>query len=124
MSISSIRPESTEPGLSPSEISFLKLIELLTNGTKVNINITGTKLTFYPGIITNGDGLDLEFDCSEERALAFYLEGILPLSILGKSPLTLTLRGVTNDTIDVSIDTIKDVYLPILAKFGIEGASL
>ena len=112
--IKEIRPTHTEPGLSPSEISFLKLIELLTNGSKIDINITGTRLGFFPGIIHNGDGIDLEFECSNERSLSFYLEGILPICILGKSPLTLLLKGVTNDKIDVSVDTIKDVFLPFL----------
>ena len=119
-----IRPESTEPGLSNSEIGLIKLLELITNGTKVNINVTGTRFSFMPGIIHNGDGIDLEFECPKERAISYYLELIIPVCIFGKVPLSLTLRGVTNNELDPSIDSIKEILLPFLSKFGVEEASL
>lgn len=41
-----------------------------------------------------------------------------------KIPLKLELTGVTNDSLDMSVDTINSVTLPLLRHFGIEGASL
>ena len=124
MSIRDIRTSSTEPGLSKAEIGLIKLLELLSNGTKAKINVTGTQLKLIPGIIHNGDGLDLEFECPNERSISYYLECIIPICLFGKVPLTLTLRGVTNNEIDPSIDSIKEVLLPFLSKFGVEGAYL
>ena len=124
VSIRDIRTSSTEPGLSKAEIGLIKLLELLSNGTKAKINVTGTQLKLIPGIIHNGDGLDLEFECPNERSISYYLECIIPICLFGKVPLTLTLRGVTNNEIDPSIDSIKEVLLPFLSKFGVEGAYL
>jgi len=44
--------------------------------------------------------------------------------IFGKVPLTLNLKGVTNNDLDVSVDTLKEVLIPFLSKFGVEDASI
>ena len=51
-----IRSESINPGLTNYEISFLKLISSITNGTEIKINQTGTSFTLIPGTITNNYG--------------------------------------------------------------------
>lgn len=73
-------------------------------------------------MVTNGDGLDLEFSCSNKRALSYYIEAILPLVVLGKDELVLVLKGMTNGPDDVSIDTINSCLLPQLSKFGVGGS--
>merc|ERR1712098_861384 len=48
--ISNIRSSSpTNPGLAPHEISFLRLLDSITNGTTMQISYTGTKLIYNPG---------------------------------------------------------------------------
>src|SRR6266536_5314491 len=55
--ISQIRSSSpTNPGLSPHEISFLRLLDSITNGSLVQISYTGTTLTYVPGLITGSAG--------------------------------------------------------------------
>src|SRR6202043_207977 len=50
--ISQIRsPSPTSPGLAPHEISFLRLLEAITNGSSIQISYTGTTLTYTPGLI-------------------------------------------------------------------------
>ena len=60
--IRGIRENSINPGLTEYEISFLKLIEKITNGTKIEISKTGTMMKFSPGVITNNYGDDFEFE--------------------------------------------------------------
>jgi RNA 3'-terminal phosphate cyclase-like protein len=51
--IRNIRADDTEsPGLRPYEVSFLRLLDSITNGSKLEINATGTQLRFVPGILT------------------------------------------------------------------------
>jgi hypothetical protein len=47
-------------------VSFLKLLEKLTNGTRVEIGYTGTALVFRPGVLTGGA---CEHDCGTARAI-------------------------------------------------------
>src|SRR6202012_616217 len=51
--ISQIRSTSpTNPGLAPHEISFLRLLEAVTNGSQMEISYTGTTRVYRPGLIT------------------------------------------------------------------------
>jgi len=110
--------DEDQPGLKVFEASFLRLLDKLTNGCKIEINETGTLLSYKPGFIRGGH---VEHDCGSERAVGWFLEGILPLAPFAKEPFHLVLTGITNDHVDTSVDTIKNVTLPLLKHFGIEG---
>ena len=46
------------------------------------------------------------------------------LAPFGKKATTLTLTGLTNESVDVSVDIFRTVVLPFLTKhFGVEGVS-
>jgi RNA 3'-terminal phosphate cyclase-like protein len=117
--ISEMRSNSINPGLAEYEISFLKLIEKITNGTKIEISKTGTILKFHPGVITNNYGDEFEFSCDNSRCLTYYLEGLIPIAMFGKESLKLILNGVTNDSKDISIDTFKNVTCALIQKLVI-----
>lgn len=120
--IQNIRAYEEEPGIREFEASYLRLIDKLTNGTKIEVNETGTAITYIPGLLVGGE---FDHDCSNEKSLGFYLEGIIPLGPFCKKPLRITLRGATNDKFDITVDTIKYVTLAVMKKFGInEGLDL
>ena len=52
------------------------------------------------------------------------MEGVLPLLLFAKEPVRGTWTGITHDNYDKSVDTIRDVVFPLLAHWGVEGASL
>ncbi len=114
--ITKIRTNDINPGLSQYEVSFLKLIETITNGTLIELSKTGTVLKFTPGVITNNYGDMIEFPCDNSRCLTYYLEGIVPIAMYGKESLNITLTGVTNDTNDISVDTFKSVTAALIQK--------
>lgn len=109
-----IRKDDEEPGLRNYEVNLLKLIDSITNGTRTDINETGTSLYFVPGLLLGGK---VDFDCQSERSIGYYLETILCLAPFSKHPFEITFKGITNDPIDVSIDLIKYSALPILKRF-------
>ena len=117
--ISNIRPDSTNPGMTPYEISFLKLVSEISNGTKIHINQTGTSLTLIPGTITNKYGTEFTFDCDKSRCITYYAEGILPISLYGKESLHIILNGITNNSIDNSVDSFKMSTCVLLQKLVI-----
>ena len=49
----------------------------------------------------------IEHDCSIERSVGYYLEGVMPLAPFSKAPFHLTLRGVTNNRTDPSVSTVQ-----------------
>ncbi|KAJ3112617.1 rRNA-processing endoribonuclease [Phlyctochytrium bullatum] len=87
-------------------------MEKITNGSTVEINHSGTAFIFRPGVIYGGK---IEHDCPTSRGLGYFLEPMIALAPFAKVPLALTIRGVTNNNVDV--DTIRTVLLPNLKRF-------
>ncbi|KAL8243567.1 hypothetical protein R6Q59_009825 [Mikania micrantha] len=134
--ISQIRAKNpTNPGLAPHEISFLRLLEAITNGSHIEISYTGTVLLYKPGLITgsvagigaNSSGvIRHEISATNTRGLSYLL---LPLCLLapfskGKVNVLFTGPGVITSAVekwgDISVDTVRTAVLPLYEKFGIE----
>ncbi|KAK3271295.1 hypothetical protein CYMTET_20346, partial [Cymbomonas tetramitiformis] len=116
--IDEIREESENPGLQEHEAGFLRLVEKISNGCKIEINDTGTTMRYRPGLITGGRAI--VHDCGTARAIGYYIEPLICLSLFGKKPLSITLKGITNDSLDPCVDTLRTVTLPLLKHFGVE----
>jgi RNA 3'-terminal phosphate cyclase-like protein len=60
----------------------------------------------------------LEHDCSTARAIGYYLEPLALISLWGKRPLSITLRGITNEEVDCGVDVWRTVTLPLLRQLS------
>lgn len=117
--IRNIRADDLQnPGLKDYEASFLRLIDQMTNGSRMEINNTGTQIRFQPGVLLGGD---IEHQCPDSRSIGWFLEGILPLAPFGKEPFSIMFLGITdgcNET-DPSPDYLKTSAIPLLSQFGV-----
>lgn len=105
------------------EASFLRLVDKITNGCHIEINDTGTKMRYKPGMIIGGS--ELEHDCGKTRGIGWFLEGLIMLAPFGKQPLSIRLKGITNEETSLCVDYMRTVTLPLLRHFGIsEGLEL
>ncbi|KAG0501146.1 hypothetical protein HPP92_001218 [Vanilla planifolia] len=122
--IKDIRAEDTSPGLRPYEISLLRLLEKISDDCTVEINETGTNLRYKPGVLVGGK--HLVHDCGLSRSIGYFLEPLILLGLFGKRPLSIRLKGITNDSKDPSVDTFRTTSLHILKHFGVplEGLEL
>ncbi|EIM89848.1 18S rRNA biogenesis protein [Stereum hirsutum FP-91666 SS1] len=114
--IDKIRSQDKNPGLQDYEVSLLRLLEKVTNGTVIEISLTGTAILIKPGIITGGP---ITHECPLSRSIGYFLEPLIMLAPFSKKPFNLTLRGITTDDKDLSADMIRTVTLPHLQFFGI-----
>ncbi|KAK7204309.1 RNA 3'-terminal phosphate cyclase/enolpyruvate transferase [Myxozyma melibiosi] len=114
--IEKIRSDDMEPGLRDYEVSFLRLLEAVTNGSVIEISYTGTTVVYKPGLIVNGTVTHI---CPLTRAVGYFIEPILLLAPFGKSALNLTVKGVTSNAVDLGVDTIRTAIFPLYNKFGI-----
>lgn len=78
------------------------------------MNETGTAVHYEPGLLYGGV---IEHDCCPQRSVSYYLEPLLAIAPFCKISLNLTLRGVTNDQLDPSIDILRCSSLPVLKRF-------
>lgn len=90
-------------------------------GSRIEINETGTTLRFHPGLLIGGT---IKHDCGLSRSIGWFVEGIIPLAPFCKYPLQLSLTGITNDEYDFSVDTLRNVTLPLLQNFGIYNSNI
>ncbi|KAH7889427.1 18S rRNA biogenesis protein, partial [Phlebopus sp. FC_14] len=114
--VDKIRSEDKNPGLRDYEVSLLRLLEKTTNGTVIEISVTGTAILLKPGIISGGP---VTHDCPLSRSIGYFLEPLVMLAPFSKKPFQLTLRGITTDDKDLSVDLIRTVTLPHLQLFGV-----
>lgn len=61
-----IRQLDHEPGLKEFEVSLIRLLDKVTNGTTVELNETGTSLYYNPGLLIGGS---IEHECSLQRGI-------------------------------------------------------
>ncbi|KAJ3358407.1 hypothetical protein GGF32_000427 [Allomyces javanicus] len=128
--IDRIRADSDAPGLADYEITLLKLLDAVTNGTEVRISHTGTQLVFSPGVLVGGP-VDLEIPPS--RAVGYYLEALIAVAPFAKKPVAATLHGgaitacegTHRAFTDASADTLRTATLPFLSRaYGLDAAGL
>lgn len=132
--ISQIRASShTAPGLAPHEVSFLRLLDSITNGSQIEFSYTGTTVLYRPGLITGsavGHGAaggvirhEIPADCS--RGASYFLLPLCLLAPFSKTKMNVLLTGpgtITSATAagDVSVDTVRTAILPLFKSFGID----
>ncbi|AAS51213.1 ACL015Wp [Eremothecium gossypii ATCC 10895] len=119
--IEKIRSEDMNPGLRDHEVSFLRLIEAVTNGSVIEISYTGTTVIYRPGIIVGGSHTH---NCPNGKAVGYYVEPLLYLAPFSKKKFSIILRGVTSTHQDAGIEAIKWGLMPVMEKFGVRECAL
>ena len=131
--ISKIRPSSSSnPGLEPHEVSLLRLLEAVTNGSSIEISYTGTILVYRPGLITgsapgsgaSGGVIRHEVSAGCSRGVSYLLIPLCLLAPFSKAPVNVLFTGpgvITSATPagDISADSVRTAILPLYANFGI-----
>lgn len=131
--ISKIRPSSpSNPGLAPHEVSFLRLLEAITNGSQMEISYTGTTVVYKPGLITgsvaglgaSGGVIKHEIPASCTRGVSYFLLPLCLLCPFSKAPVNVLFTGpgvITSATPtgDMSVDSVRTAILPLYNQFGI-----
>ncbi|CAE7558082.1 RCL1, partial [Symbiodinium sp. KB8] len=119
--IERIRSKDESPGVRDYEASLLHMLDKMTSGSKTDINTTGTRLRFKPGVLLGGL---IAHDCTTNRGIGYWLEALMLLAPFCKNPVKAVLTGVTNEALDVSVDRLRAVAMPLIKAFGIDGARL
>ncbi|SPP89331.1 blast:Probable RNA 3'-terminal phosphate cyclase-like protein [Drosophila guanche] len=115
LKITQIRSEDeSAPGLREYEISLIRLLDKITNGTRIELNPAGTSVMFTPGLLHGGQ---IHHDCCVQRGIGYYLDALIALGPFCKNSLHCTLRGVTNSKDSPSVDHIKGAALSLLKRF-------
>ncbi|CCC69785.1 hypothetical protein NCAS_0D02040 [Naumovozyma castellii] len=119
--IEKIRSTDLNPGLKDYEVSFLRLMESVTNGSVIEISYTGTTILYRPGIISGGAHTH---NCPPSKPVGYFVEPMLYLAPFSKKKFSIIFKGITASHSDAGIEAIKWGLLPILEKFGCRECAL
>lgn len=120
--LTQIHPSDTDAGLRDFEVTFLRVLESVTNGSVMEISYTGTTLIYKPGLITGGT---FRFECPRSRPVGYFIEPLLCLLPFAKQKSALTFNGVTSAPAGgPGVDCIRTALFPVLQKFGVLEAEL
>lgn len=102
--IDGIRSDDVSVGLREYEINLLRLVEKVTNGTTIEISLTGTSFLLHPGLLPGGS---YTHTCHVGRSIGYYLEVLVPLGPFCKKPLDVNLYGITGEEgRDMTVSTV------------------
>ncbi|CCE64871.1 hypothetical protein TPHA_0J00480 [Tetrapisispora phaffii CBS 4417] len=119
--IEKIRSNDLNPGLKDYEVSFLRLLEAVTNGSSIEISYTGTTVIYRPGIIIGGS---YTHTCPNSKPVGYYVEAMLYLAPFSKKKFSIIFRGITASHNDAGIEAIKWGLMPVMEKFGVRECAL
>lgn len=138
--ISGIRSSSpTSPGLAPHEVSLLRLLEAVTNGSSFQISYTGTTMTYHPGLITGtvagagateDDVIEHHVPAGCTRGITYFLAPLALLAPFSKAHVNVRFSGpgvitaATTEAGDMSVDAFRLAVLPLYGLFGIPPARI
>src|ERR1700760_935937 len=100
--VTKIRNTALPPGLVPHEISLLRLLDAVTNGTQIEFNSTGTSLLYKPGLIAGsapGFGADAKgvirhtIPATNTRGITYFLLPLCIIAPFAKSHLNIIFQG-------------------------------
>ena len=121
--INSIRAGRKKPGLAPQHLTCVNAVAAITNAEVIGGELGSQTLTFHPQEIRGGN---YTFDVADIRpsagALSLVFQSVaLPLSY-AKTPSTVTLRGGTHVPWSPTVHYLREIFIPMAAKFGFEGS--
>ena len=121
--INNIRAGRKKPGLAPQHLTCVNAVATITNAEVIGGALGSQTLTFRPQEICGGN---YTFDVADIRpsagALSLVFQSVaLPLSY-AKTPSTVTLRGGTHVPWSPTVHYLREIFIPMAAKFGFEGS--
>lgn len=119
--IEKIRSSELNPGLRDHEVSFLRLLESITNGSSIEISYTGTTVIYRPGIIVGGS---VTHNCPKEKPVGYFVEPMLYLAPFSKKKFSIIFKGCTASNDDAGVEAIKWGLMPVMEKFGVRECAL
>nr|UXY88459.1 RNA 3'phosphate cyclase [Cryptomonas curvata] len=114
--INKIRNNEVLPGIKNFELDILCLADKFSTGSIIKINENGTIIDFFPGII---EKQKIEHIPTSFRSLSYYLEFIIYLILNSTKRNEIKLTGIRSGSIDISLENILYVSIPLVRKLGL-----
>ncbi len=115
--ISNIRAGRPKPGLSYQHLCAVKAAQMMTDAETKGLDLESKELSFIPGEIKSGR---YEINIGTAGSVSLVLQTALMPAILCKGDVQIKVAGGTDVPMSPPIDYIKNVFLRLLSKMGVD----
>ncbi|NWG87921.1 MAG: RNA 3'-phosphate cyclase [Hydrogenophilaceae bacterium] len=115
--LTNIRSKRPKPGLMAQHLTALKAVAAISGGELTGAELGATAIRFQPGRIAGGD---YRFEVGTAGSISLVLQALLPVALHADGPCRLTIAGGTDVKMAPPWDYLRLVFLPWLARMGIE----
>jgi RNA 3'-terminal phosphate cyclase (ATP) len=117
VSITKIREKRPNPGLQAQHFIAVKALATICNAETGDVSVGSRQITFVPHERVGGH---LSFNVGTAGSIPLILQALMPAAAYAPTPLELELTGGTDVRWSPSIDYLRLIQLPLLAKMGYE----
>lgn len=112
--VTDIRKGREKAGLKNQHLHCIKALEKLCGAKTEGATLGSTYLKFYPGKIKGGK---IEVDIGTAGSTTLLLQSLLLPSFFAPKPVTLRIKGGTNNIWAMPIEYFQEILIPTVAKF-------
>jgi len=113
--IVNIRAKRRNPGLRPQHLTAIRALAAITRARVKGAYVGSMEVEFWPGPVRGGE---YEFDVGTAGSISLVLQALLPALAFADGPVRLRIVGGTDVKMAPTIDYMKEVFLPLLDRFG------
>jgi len=117
VAISNIRANRPNPGLQAQHLTACKAVRNVCRGTLSHAEVGSTELSFEPGPIVGGK---YEFDIGTAGSVTLVAQTLLPILLRAAKESELRIIGGTHVMKSPGYDYFERVFVPAIARFGVE----
>lgn len=114
--VNNIRANRPNPGMKAQHYIAINSVEELCRGKSEGLEIGSSHLIFKPGEIRGGK---YKFDIGTAGSITLVFQTCILASLKTKEPLTIQIKGGTENKWAPTWDYFQYVFIPLLQKFGV-----
>ncbi|MEF8775974.1 MAG: RNA 3'-terminal phosphate cyclase [Haloarculaceae archaeon] len=115
--IEEIRGSRPNPGLRPQHLAAVELVATLADAEVDGAELGADSLTFEPGEAWT---TDIEVSVGTAGSVTLLFDAVLPVAVSLAEPVRVTATGGTNVKWSPTVEYLRRVKLPLLARFGLD----
>ncbi len=115
--LSNIRARRAPPGLAPQHLTAVRAIATMCDAEVEGLAVRSQALSFRPGRPRGGRFV---FDVGTAGSIPLVVQAVLPVALACGAPVRMRLIGGTDIRAAPPLDYLRHVFLPLLAKLGLD----
>jgi len=114
-----IRAKRSNPGLRPQHLKAVEAVAKLVSARTSGLSVGSKEIEFVP---SRAEARDLEIDVGTAGSVGLVLQAMMPAMAFATGPMTVVIKGGTNNPMAPPIDFLERVLFPALQNLGVSAS--